>query len=238
MRKILFKALCGVLLMSFSSCAARISGALQSNGAGEFSLRTDLQPKMMQLMQSLSRGGGTVFDGEKVSRSLNQAGGISRAKLVNTAPNVLEGSIGISSVEELLAVPLKNGTMLRLISYTHSATSGKITFTLDRVSGPQILAFLSQDIADYLTTLFAPVASGEKMTKVEYLDEINQWYPGGLADEIKSARITARMKVPGQINRIKGGKSNGSEAVFEAQLLDLLVLEEPLTYEVQWTPFR
>jgi hypothetical protein len=55
-----------------------------------------------------------------------------------------------------------------------------------------------------------------------------------VADEIAAAKIRAFIDFPGPINAVKGGTYTGRRAVFEVPLLDLLVLETPLNYEIRW----
>jgi hypothetical protein len=226
------------------SCSAKIDGVLQSGGAGSFTVSVTFSPKMEELVASLSKNKNkgnassnkTALDAASISESLKQAPGIASVDLKNSGSRTIQGVVKINDVGSLLSAPLEGGGYIRLVQYEESSTSGRITFSLDRDSGSKVLAFLSEDISDYLTTLFAPIASGEKMSDEEYLAEVNKWYPGGLADEIKSAKINVRVKFPGKINRIKGGEFQGDEAVFDVSLLDILVLEKPFVWEVQWTP--
>jgi hypothetical protein len=80
----------------------------------------------------------------------------------------------------------------------------------------------------------APVATGESLTKGEYLALVGSIYGKGVADEITAAKIHAFIDFPGPISSVRGGAYTGRRAVFEVPLLDLLVLESPLNYEIRW----
>jgi len=80
----------------------------------------------------------------------------------------------------------------------------------------------------------APVATGEVMTRAEYLTFVASIYGKDIADEIASSSIRASVDFPGVIQRVKGGTFTGRRAEFEIPLPDILVLEKPLSYEVVW----
>jgi hypothetical protein len=93
---------------------------------------------------------------------------------------------------------------------------------------------ISADVRDYLSALAAPAATGERLSRGEYLDLVGSIYGPGLADEIAAARITASIGLPGPVSSVKGGTLAASQARFDIALVDLLVLEKPLEYEVVW----
>jgi hypothetical protein len=101
-----------------------------------------------------------------------------------------------------------------------------------------MIAMLSQDVADYLSAVMAPIATGETLTKQQYLSLVTSVYGGGIAREIDSAEIAASINFPGIITAAEGASFSGSTARFRANLADLLTLEKPILYEVKWTPFR
>jgi hypothetical protein len=84
----------------------------------------------------------------------------------------------------------------------------------------------------------APAATGEPLSKVEYLDLVGSFYGKALADEIAAARITISIGFPGTVSSVKGGSFSGTQARFNIPLVDLLVLENPLEYEVVWRQDR
>jgi hypothetical protein len=105
---------------------------------------------------------------------------------------------------------------------------------INRANGPSVIELLSSDVSDYLNALMAPIASGEEITRSEYLELISSFYNRGISDEIASSRIRSSIEFPGAITGIRGGTFSGRRATFDIPLLDLLVLETPLIYEVNW----
>jgi hypothetical protein len=80
----------------------------------------------------------------------------------------------------------------------------------------------------------APIATGENLNKAEYLELVASMYNKAISDEISGSRIRASIDFPGAITGVKGGTFSGRRADFDISLLDLLILETPLVYEVQW----
>jgi hypothetical protein len=97
-----------------------------------------------------------------------------------------------------------------------------------------VLSLVSEEVTAYLAALMAPAATGEVLSKADYLDQVGWTYGRTVANEIAAARITAKIDFPGPISSIRGGTFSGAQARFEFPLVDLLVLEKTLEYEVRW----
>ncbi|MDR2490056.1 MAG: hypothetical protein LBD20_01480, partial [Spirochaetaceae bacterium] len=174
-----------------------------------------------------------VLDAGAISLSLRGAPGISAVKLNNTQPEAIAGSIGFNKISDFL----KAGN-IRFITWEQTPTSGRAVIALDRSSAPVMIAMLSRDVADYLSAIMAPVATGELLTKQQYLTLVSSIYGQAAAREIETAQITASINFPGIITMAEGASFSGSTAHIKASLADFLVLEKPFVYEVRWTPFR
>ncbi|MDR0639081.1 MAG: hypothetical protein LBG27_09335 [Spirochaetaceae bacterium] len=230
----LITALFAVLL--FVSCSGRITGAVQTNEQGEFIIEAELAPASARLLAPFSPSAAQsapVLDAGIISRSLQGAPGVASARMLNTSPENIAGSIGFTKISDFLMAG-----ELRFITWDQGPASGRAVITIDRSKGPQMIAMLSQDVADYLSAVMAPIATGEPLSKTEYLRLVSSVYGSAIAREIENAEITASISFPGHITMAQGGDFSGSTARFRAKLLDLLVLEQPLGYEVRWTPFR
>jgi hypothetical protein len=170
-----------------------------------------------------------------MGRSLGAAPGIASAAVKNTTAEALEGTILISKAGDFLASaqPGKN-----LVTYepaqTGGRSGGRLAIHLDRESGPETLRRMSDEAADYLSVLMAPLATGEALGRSDYQRLVASVYGEGVAAEIAAARFKAVFTVPGTVRSVKGGSFSGREARFDIPLLDILVLETPLDYEVTW----
>jgi len=222
------------LLAVFLSCSARIDGVVAEGGAAEINVRAALGSRTVGLVQSIKSFIGDarntpVLDAGAISRSLAAASGIKSASLKNTSAEALEGTISISNVGELL---LSEKDMF--ITYNESPASSSITVVLDRNSAPLLISRLSPEVEEYLSALMAPVVLGEYMSSGDYLNLVSMIYGRPLADEIAAARITASIDFPRPVTSVTGGTSSGRRAEFNIPLLDLMVLEKPLRYEIYW----
>jgi hypothetical protein len=222
------------ILAVFFSCSARIDGVVMEGGAAEINVSASLGSRTVGLVQSLMGFMGNtrnvpVLNGEAISRSLAAASGIKSVSLKNTGSEALEGAISISNVGDFLL-----SEKAVFITYSESPNSSSINIVLDRNSAPLLISRLSPGVNDYLSALMAPVAVGEYMAAGEYINLVAMVYGRPLADEIAAARIMASVEFPRSVTSVSGGSSSGRRAEFDIPLLDILVLEKPLRYEVNW----
>ncbi|MDR1324740.1 MAG: hypothetical protein LBK00_01745 [Treponema sp.] len=221
----------------FASCSAQINGSLNIDASADVTLYAALEPRMATLIRTLSRvGGGTgaqIIDGQAIGRSMAVAPGIKAASFANVNSSTIEGAISLYRVDEFLALPSR-AVATRFITYEQNGEGGQITIHLDRSSGPQIIPLISRDVVDYLTALMAPVVTGETLSRADYLNLVTMVYGKPVADEMAAARIRASIAFPGPITAINGGVATDDRAEFDIPLLDLLVLEHALAYQVSW----
>jgi hypothetical protein len=234
MKPILFSLLVAAF---FISCSAQINGSLNIDASADLTLYAALEPRIGTLIRALSRaGGGTgalIIDGPSIGRSMAAAPGIKAASFTNASSSAIEGTISLSRVDEFLALP-SQAAATRFITYELSGAGGRIIIHLDRNSGPEIIPLISRDVLDYLTALMAPVVTGETLSRADYLNLVSMVYGKPVADEMAGAYIRASIAFPGSITVIKGGTAVDNRAEFNIPLLDLLVLERALDYQVSW----
>ena len=234
-KKVTVTILVTILLLLSSSCSARIDGVVREGGAAELTLQTALEPRTSALMRSFRGFMGEavdtpVLDGRAISLSMAAAPGVRSVSLVNTGPEAMDGGISITNVGDFLA----SGGGNRFITFTEGRDASSIVVSLDRRSAPDLIARLSPEIEDYLMALMAPAVLGEPNTRLEYIALISAVYGRPLANEISDAKIRAFIEFPRPIKAIRGGTAAGRLAEFEIPLLDVLVLEQALRYEVSW----
>jgi len=221
-------------LLPLLSCATNINGALAADSSASLSISVSLEPQMTSLIQRLSaaagQSGGPALDGQAISRSMSQAPGVASASLRNTSPAAIEGPVRISAISDFLAAADNRG----FIQFEQNAAGGRCLINISRENGPAIIELLSPQITDSLNALMAPIATGEIMTKPEYLDQIAVFYSRPLSEEIAASRIRASIDFPAAVTSVRGASSSGRRVTFDIPLLDLLVLETPLVYEVRW----
>jgi len=222
------------ILVTFLSCATRINGTISADGSAAFTTGISLEPGITILLQRLFIAGGQAgrqtLDGPSIAQSMENAPGITSVSFRNTSHTAIEGQIQISQINDFLAAT--DGR--RFINFDQSRTGGRLTLNINRADSPAILALLSPEITDYLNALMAPIATGEVMSKNEYLAEVASFYNRLIRDEIASSRIRASIDFPGPVTNVRGGTFSGRRVNFDIPLIDFLVLETPLSYEVTW----
>jgi hypothetical protein len=238
--------LCAALAAAFfCSCSGRVNGTITQDGnsaGAELSLEVSLQPRMTALIRTLSRSlggaapGGPVIDGPAIARSLAEAPGVSSAALENTGPAAVRGTVRIVNLDEFLAVPgmIPGGALAGDSLLLRYDPAGTLLIRLDRETGPLVLSLLSEEVNAYFSALLAPAATGESVSRAEYLDLVAAIYGKPIADEIASAVVQVSLEAPRTISSIRGGSARGRQAQFTISLPDLLVLEQPLDYEISW----
>lgn len=235
MKKPVFLLLLPILTL-FSSCFAEIGGTLMVGGAAELTLKTTMGPRTTLLVRSLrsfmgSGGNAPILDAAAISRSMALASGVKAVSLKNTSPEAMEGNISLSNIGDFLSSP-ESGN--RFITFTEGPEASTIVISLDRASAPQIISRLSPEIIDYLSALMAPVALGDIMSAREYIDLLASIYSRPLANEIAEGRIHTIIEFPRTVKSVQGGTFSGRKVEFDIPLLDILVLERSLRYEVSW----
>jgi hypothetical protein len=172
-----------------------------------------------------------VLDGPAIALSMSNApsGNVSAA-LRNTGPSAIEGQVRISNISRFLA----SGDAGGFVKFEQGRAGGRCEIGINRDNGPVILEILSPEIADFLNALMAPLATGEELTKTEYLELVSSVYSKSISDEIAASRIRASIDFPGSVTSVRGGTFSGRRANFDIPLLDLLVLETPFICEVKW----
>jgi hypothetical protein len=231
--------LCALFLAVFPlfSCATRIDGSLALNGASQLSVNTALMPRITSLVRTLASAGGQenslILNGPALAKSMtDSSSGNVTASFKNISPSAIEGNLNIKNINRFLSS--LSGEAEKFVEFEQGKNGGKCKFYIDLKGGCEILNLISPEIAAYLSVLMAPVATGEEMTKTEYLALVSSVFSKAVSDEITAARLRISVSFPGQVTTATGGKFSGKTAEFDIPLLDILVLETPLTYEVSW----
>jgi hypothetical protein len=231
--KMRYSLVLAVVILPLFSCAARIDGSVSADGSAVFSVEMNLGPRMTALIRSLNSAAGQddalILDGPGMARSMSMEG-MTSVSLKNTGPGAVEGEFRVLNINQFLAAGGKGG----FITFTQVSNGGSCKININLENGPGILENLSPDIADYMNALMAPIATGEAMSKSEYLDLVTTFYNRNISNEIAASMINVSINFPGNISSVTGGTFSGRRAVFDISLLDFLVLETPLVREVNW----
>ena len=243
---VLYIACLWAAILPAFSCSAKYAVALRQDGSADVSLSASLEPQTARLAANLAGLAGDaepaapLLAADLLAASFRAASGVASASLRNPDGRSVAGTVRVSDLDRFLSAPVADGLpdsslpAARFIRLERSASGGRISLSLDRVSGAALLANLSPDIADYVSALLAPVATGEDLGKADYLALVESMYGKGIAAEIAAATVRASAELPGEVVAVRGGKAEGRRVDFALPLVDLLVLEKPILLEARW----
>jgi hypothetical protein len=234
MKKIILPLLFIIYYLLFTSCSADISGKIQQNNAGSFTISAELKPAISGLIRSFQalsayngqKSDANIIDAQQISQSIKTSVKISSVSLKNTSDRGIMGDLLIENIPDLIP----QNDFLKFEKNSSGGVNFNILVNLE--NGNAIINSLSPDLTLYLEALMSPVATGEVMTKKEYLDLLGSIYNKNIADEIVQSVIKVSLDFPGKITHITNGISNGKRAEFIIPLIDFLVLEQELNYQV------
>jgi len=222
-----------LLCFGLSSCATRIDAALASDGSLAMNVSTSLQPRITALVQRMfSLGGqdGLVLNGAEIAQSMSNAPGVTSVSFRNVASAAIDGQIRISQINDFLAAAGET----TFITFEQGTSGGRCEININRNNGPVIIVLFSPVIADYLNAFMAPIVTGDELTTDEYIELVSSFYNQAISDEIAASRIRLAVDFPGSVTSVRGGTFSGNRASFDIPLVELLVLETPMVFEVRW----
>jgi hypothetical protein len=231
-------ALCAAIL-SLASCSGKVEGVLMEDGSAGLQLEIALGRRMAERLRLLNRvmqapgaegAEAPLLDGPAIARSMETAPGVSAVSFRNQGPSAIAGTVSVLRIDDFLALPAR-AAETPFIRYD---PAGRLVISLDLRTGPVLLTLLSEDVRDYLSALAAPAATGIPLTKTAYREIVASLHGPQVADEIAAARIPITIEFPRPVREVKGGAARDRRARFDLPLIDLLVLEQPLIYEVTW----
>ncbi|MDR0669541.1 MAG: hypothetical protein LBF95_05625 [Treponema sp.] len=221
----------------FGSCGAAISGVLERGGTGDFEVSAALTPafaaKMGDFMSFSGAGDGSLslINAAEIARSMAGAPGMGRVSFRNTGPAALEGPVTITRLGDFLAPSGRAG----FIDFRENpGGGGRALITLDRENVPAMLSLISPDVVYYLNFIFAPIVTGERIDREEYLAQVALFHNPEVAEELAGSEIRVSVGFPGPLVSVRGGTFSGGTAEFVIPLVELLVLSQPLSYEAVW----
>jgi len=215
------------------SCAVKINGQINADDSAQFNINASMEPAIERLIRRLGHTpaeNSLILDGRLITQSMSQAPGVLSVSFVNTSPTAIQGQLQISKIDEFLSTADGRG----FISLERTGSRGRCIITISFETGPDILNLLSPDIRDYLSAIFAPIATGDPLKKNEYLEDVRTFYGEAISNEIARSRIHASITFPATVSKVIGGRASGRQVDFDIPLIDILVLESPLWYEIEW----
>ncbi len=233
-------ALLPLAIAALASCTARYDAVLREDGSARITVSASLTNSALRLAENLAAftsgptqaSSASPIDAASIGSSLRGAPSVSSVNMSNGADGSLSGSFTVKSLEALLAdrLPGKNPILFR-----SSASGGSVSLRLDKESVPELLLLASPELNDWLTALFAPIATGEALSKEEHHSLLAAFYSEALANDLYASKVTLALSLPGPVATISGGTARGSSATFVLPMSDLLLMESPIQLSCSWS---
>ncbi|TCW61775.1 hypothetical protein C5O22_05175 [Treponema sp. J25] len=213
----------------FWSCAdGRLAVKLDSPQAATIQFSFALGEKTLNLIRNLSGNPNLGIDNRPIEEGLKDLPGVERVSLKSVSPSALEGTLQMNNIPLFL-----NRIPVGTVSFLSSG-GGTLELQFSRNHREALLALFSPDVRDYLDALMAPVMTGERLSRKEYLSLLESVYGVALRREIEQSRLRVSCTVPGTITTITGGTSDGKVGNFSLSVIDFLVLEQPVVLRLSW----
>ena len=228
------------LCIVLSSCSARIDATLRADGSAEARVSASIEARTAALIRNLSGLSGVqadrpVLDAAALSASLRASPAVRSAALRNIDDRRVSGILSIGDFRLLASDSAARGSGSRpFVLVEKVEKGGAVHVHLDRTSAGSVLTALSPEIGEYLEALMAPAATGEELTKSEYLSLVSSVYGSSVSAEIASAELELALTLPLPASSVTGGRISGGIAEFTIPLVDLLVLEKPIDLSAVW----
>ncbi|HON12926.1 MAG TPA: hypothetical protein PLB48_02335 [Treponema sp.] len=219
-----------IYLAAVSSCTLSIKATLRPDTQIDLSYTSEIKPKIAALFKDLNGShqntATPLLSAQVVTASLQKVPELSQV-ITRESAQALEGSLRITKLEAL-------SQRFPFIIQKKEGSENLLNLSINRDTARQLVGLFTTDVRDYLEALMAPVITGEELSAKEYLDLLSSVYGKTIAQEIEASRVSLKFQVPGTITRVIGGTSSGGEAVFAIPLIDLLVVQKPLFYQLVW----
>lgn len=234
----LFVILAALLL---GSCASSLTLSVNPDGSGILAVDAGIPEATAARLQSFRSVAADAGAGEPAApffdaraiRAETEARGLSAIIAETPSPNRFRGSFSMRSVSDAVSDP--ELSKAGLIALTTSSGESTLSFSISRENA-QVLPVLFPGMDPYiLEALSPPALDPYPVTADEYREMLAALLGQTALKELASAAAQIQIRTPGPITRSSGGKLSGGQS-FTARLplLELLVLEKPLSFSVSW----
>lgn len=228
----------GVVATIFlGSCAASIDLTVNPDRSGLLSVRADIPGAAAARLQSFRAVGGDsqadvpFFDIPAIRNEVASRG-IEPLVTEGPSPNSFRGTFSLRNLEDAAADPELAGRDLLKLERIGDETT--FSFSLSRKNAEALPALFPGLDPYVLEALAPPALDPYPVTMAEYREMLTALLGDAAMKEFDSAATKILIRTPGPITKASGGIVSGKTFLVELKLLDLLVLENPITFSLSW----
>lgn len=234
----------------FFSCNAEIEINLDVDSSGEADLSVNLDPVLTQYIFDLQSVFTNVspeeaehlFQPEKTKVLLEKSNTVSVLSMDSTDINWIKMKLGFDPLEKVLdeGNRLLEGEVqesIRRVMDMTVAPNGvkKVTFQLDKDNFEHLVAVIPPEAQPLVATFGPP---GFEVDPEEYIEVLKLTFIEYDSDHIDTAiresQLRLKVNFAGELLSYSGGTVEGNSLIVTVPLLDLLVLNEPFVFEVEF----
>jgi len=217
------------------SCSINQQATINSDASGTVDSQVHLSPLFLDYLADLAEltgaGGDAThaFDLAAVREGLLVKPGVTVRRLEEPTRGVLVLQLDFQDAQRIFG---SNTTLAQagIISIARNGNRSTLRFHLDRDNFSE-LGSIVPILHDPLVASLGP-QQNERISEGEYLEMMGFVLGDGGPGELRRSTIETRVRVDGRIISQIGGVIEGSEVVFRTPLLSVLLLAQPLDYQI------
>lgn len=226
-------ALSALAALALSACAASMSVSIKHDRSATAAVRIELPGEVAAKLAQL-RGDPAGSALPLVDPGLVRSGAADQGIRVVEARAL--GERGFSGVFEIADLGAFAARSLGAVTVATTATGGSLSVAVDRSNAAELFA-LFPGIDPYLVEALSPPAlDGSDLTRAEYREMLGALLGTKSLPAVDAAAVDLAVELPGTpiASGTLGFVVTGRSAKASVKLLDLLVLERPITLKVSW----
>ncbi|MBN1696876.1 MAG: hypothetical protein JW881_05130 [Spirochaetales bacterium] len=225
------------VILVFFSCSVRQDISIAVDGSGQSTLSVELKPVFLLYILDLAEAMSDeefsedmdIFEIQEIKKELGKQEGVKALTVTSPSQEKLEVTLSFTRIARLLHLQSEN-TLTPLLTFKNSQGLKILHFHLEK-ENYTIITELFPILDNPVFQNLAPQPK-ENISQREYLDivEFAMGEEGRIAVKKEIVKVTVTVK--GTIVSQKGGYIKDGIVYFDIPLLDVLLLSEPLDYEI------
>lgn len=250
MKRISFILVLTLILFPFFSCTADIVIDVKKAADGNVELQVNLDPILTRYIFDLQSTFTNVspeeaeqlFDPAKTKELLEKSKTVSVVSMDSSNKNKIKMKLAFKPLEQVVdegdrLLEKEIQKQIRKVMDLKVAKNGikTATFHLDKDNFESLINVIPPE-AQPLVAIFAP--PGYKVDRDEYLEALKlnfiAYDSEYIGEEIKKSKLKMKIHFEGELISASGGTLKGKTLNVEVPLMDLLLLEKPFEFEIQF----
>lgn len=226
-------------ILFFFSCSGNYKVVLGNANNADISLNTSIDSatlnSVIEKMKSLSPSDDknqqiTFFDQTQFTKGLNSLKGVQNVLVKKESQDRITGSFSIADITKL--EPLNSSPKLFTISHNQNKTT--FIFNLTKENAKFAFQLFPGINSSVMEALSPPALYEDELSQDEYRQNLLLFFGKNHISAVDNSKYTIQLIIPGTIISSTGLTVNGNKATYSFSLLDLLVLDKPLSFQISW----